>query len=73
MSLDALVPDYLVKVPVDPFDGQPLCLRRLEKGIVIYSVGADGQGNGDIIVAGKPDHPGFRLWDEQQRRQPPKR
>jgi hypothetical protein len=71
-SLESLVPDYLAKVQADPFGGKPLRLRRLEKGMVIYSVGPDGQANGDIIVPGKPDGPGFRLWDEQYRRQPPR-
>ncbi len=37
-SLDALVPEYLDAVPVDPFDGKPLRLATTEKGIVIYSV-----------------------------------
>lgn len=40
-KLDGLVPDYLDRVPLDPFDGQPLRLKRGEKGLVLYSVGGD--------------------------------
>ena len=39
--LDELVPKYLERVPEDPFDGQLLRFRALEKGFVVYSVGAD--------------------------------
>jgi len=74
-SLEALVPDYLGKVPVDPFDAQPLRLRRLETGVVIYSVGPDGQDNGGKLNRAAPEAAGtdlgFQLWDEPQRRQPP--
>ena len=73
-SLAALVPNYLASIPVDPFDAQPLRMRRLEQGFVIYSVGPDGQDCGGILIRpGKADAPGFRLYDEQHRRQPPKR
>jgi hypothetical protein len=73
-SLAALVPNYLPNIPVDPFDAQPLRMRRLEKGVVIYSIGPDGQDSGGILIRpGKADAPGFRLWDKQHRRQPPKR
>jgi hypothetical protein len=36
-----LVPTFLPSVPQDPFDGQPLRFKPLEKGYVIYSVGPD--------------------------------
>lgn len=45
-SIAALVPAYLKSVPTDPFDGQPLRYRRLEKGYVIYSLGADLKDDG---------------------------
>ncbi|MEZ5302167.1 MAG: hypothetical protein R3F11_16230 [Verrucomicrobiales bacterium] len=38
-SLDALVPDYLEAVPVDPYDGKPL--RYSKEGRFVYSVGID--------------------------------
>ena len=46
-SLDALVTAGLLKtVPLDPFDGEPLRLKRLPTGVVIYSVGPDRTDNG---------------------------
>jgi hypothetical protein len=72
-SLAVLVPQYLKEVPLDPFDGKPLRLRRLSDGLVIYSVGLDGQDNGGTLannIAPGTDI-GVRLWDIEQRRQPP--
>jgi hypothetical protein len=72
-SLAALVPQYLREVPLDPFDGKPLRLRRLSDGLVIYSVGLDGQDNGGTLAnnfAPGTDI-GVRLWNLDQRRQPP--
>ena len=40
-SIDVLVPEYLAGVPDDPFDGQALRYRRLERGFVVYSIGED--------------------------------
>ena len=45
-NLNALTPQFLSAVPVDPFDGQPLQYHRLAKGYVIYSVGSDGHDDG---------------------------
>jgi hypothetical protein len=42
----ALTPQYLDRVPADPFDGAPLRYRLLNSGYVIYSAGPDGQDNG---------------------------
>src|SRR5439155_1352671 len=36
-----LVPDHLAGTPVDPFDGQPLRLKRDGKDVVLYSIGPD--------------------------------
>jgi hypothetical protein len=72
-SLAVLVPQYLKEVPVDPFDGKLLRLRRVSDGLVIYSVGLDGQDNGGTLAnnfAPGTDI-GVRLWDVKQRRQPP--
>jgi len=48
-SLAELTPDQLAAVPLDPFDGQPLRLRRREDGIVIYSGGPIGRDDGSKI------------------------
>ena len=43
-TLDALVPDYVDKVPDDPFDGKPMRYDPKEK--IIYSVGDDLKDDG---------------------------
>jgi hypothetical protein len=75
-SLDELTPVFLAKVPSDPYDRRPLRLRRLEDGVVIYSVGPDGKDNGGVLDR-KYSHLvdkdiGFRLWNVDKRRQAPK-
>lgn len=72
-SLAALAPEFLSAVPLDPFDGQPLRLKRLPDGIVIYSIGADRTDDGGDLR--RIDNPygkdeGFRLWDMKERRKP---
>jgi hypothetical protein len=63
-------------VPTDPFDGQPMRLARRNDGLTVYSVGYDKEDNGGNIVSDRPFDKGadlgFRLWDSQQRRQPPR-
>jgi hypothetical protein len=75
-SLVQLTPDLLSAVPTDPFTGDPLLYRRLPDGVVIYSVGKDGEDNGGNVDSGKTNEPGtdigIRLWDVAKRRQPPK-
>ncbi len=41
-TLSQLVPDFLARVPADPFDDQPLRYRVEDEGYTIYSVGIDG-------------------------------
>lgn len=73
-GLSQLAPAYLSKVPLDPFAGKPLCYRRVDDGVVIYSVGPDGSDNGGKVDQ-DPMKPGtdvgFRLWNVGKRRQPP--
>ena len=45
-TLRDLVPTYLPEVPLDPFDGQPLRYKHLERGYTVYSVGPDGTDDG---------------------------
>jgi hypothetical protein len=52
-TLEAVVPEYLAEVPMDPFDGKPLHYSRSDGGYVLYSVGLDcidGSGGGDDIA-----------------------
>jgi hypothetical protein len=77
-SLEAIPKDILPAVPTDPFTGKPIAFRRLEDGIVVYSIGPDGRDDGGRFtdVAVTPGSPssrdfGIRLWDADRRRQPP--
>jgi hypothetical protein len=44
--LESLVPQYLDRVPTDPFDGQSIRYERLERGYVVYGVDEDGRDDG---------------------------
>ncbi|MFO0969980.1 MAG: hypothetical protein U0793_30885 [Gemmataceae bacterium] len=74
-SLQALVDAKLLpEIPLDPYDGQPLRLRRTDNGLVIYSVyknkiddaGASIHAEGDAML-----DLGIQLWDPPARRAPP--
>jgi hypothetical protein len=67
-ALTDLIPTYLANIPLDPFDGASLRYRRLEDGVVLYSVGPDVQEHPRTEGALR----GLRLWDLAKRRQPPK-
>jgi hypothetical protein len=72
--LPDLVPNYLSKVPIDPFNGEPLQFRRFDKGVKIYSVGddcVDNEGALDGPPVGPGADVGFRLFVVPYRRQPP--
>jgi hypothetical protein len=73
-ALEALRPDFLATVPSDPFDGAPLPYRRLDDGIVIYSVGEDGRDDGGETESTSSPRAsrnlGFRLWDPPGRHRP---
>jgi hypothetical protein len=45
-QLSSLVPKYLDKVPVDPFDGKPVRFKQLKTGYVVYCIGADEKDDG---------------------------
>jgi hypothetical protein len=69
-----LVPQYLAEEQLDPFDGAALRYRRLEDGVVIYSVGPDRKDHGGRLTREIPPPEGadlgFCLWDPSKRRQP---
>jgi len=75
-KLDQLCPQFFAAVPLDPFDGKPLRYRRVKDSVIIYSVGQDGRDNGGNLDRDHPTSPGidlgFRLWDVNMRRQPPR-
>ena len=47
-KLDALVPDFIDKLPVDPFSGKDYIYRRDGKGFIVYSIGANGADDGGM-------------------------
>lgn len=73
-SLRALTPEFLDKVPADPFDGKPLRYRVSNSGVVVYSIGENGLDDGGLFSRDQPHRSpdvGFQLWNPEQRRQPP--
>jgi hypothetical protein len=62
-GLNALVPDFLAAVPMDPMSGRPLCYRLNADGtFTLYSTGKDGKDDGGD---GSPRDGGtkFGLWE----------
>lgn len=45
-TVEALVPEYLPAVYVDPFDGKPLRYEREDAGYIVYTIGGDGVDDG---------------------------
>lgn len=67
---EVLCPKYLKQVPVDPFTGQPMLLKLLPDGLVVYAIGDDGKDNGGHVLRtteGVPRDIGYRLWNVPQR------
>jgi hypothetical protein len=66
----------LTRVPEDPFDGNPLRVRRFAQGFVVYAVGAKKDYAGtdwdDFDDLQGRDRVGqeFRLWNPDRRNQP---
>jgi hypothetical protein len=52
-TLSSLSPDYLQRIPLDPYDNQPLRYRRTADGYVLYSVGPDGQDDQGRMTPGR--------------------
>jgi len=63
-KLAELVPAYLDTVPKDPFDGQELRYKRLEKGYVVYSIGRDlSDDGGTELLPPRKRTGGKENWD----------
>ncbi len=73
--LQEIVPNYLEKLPDDPFGDGPLLYRRTKEGVVIYSVGPNEKDDGGDVQArgGQPPDIGFRLYDPEHRGKPASR
>ena len=65
-TLDALIPDIIPEVPLDPYDGQPMRYDR-SKGVV-YSVGEDlkdSNGSTDLLPHKNPRNQRQRQWQTE--------
>lgn len=60
-QLSSLVPAFLDKVPIDPYDGQPLRYKRTDNGYIVYSIGPDATDDGGIEPPPGPKPKA--LWD----------
>ena len=60
-ALSLLVPAYLEKVPVDPYDGATLRYKRTGTGYIVYSIGPDATDDGGIEPPNGPKPKA--LWD----------
>jgi len=69
-TLDALVPEFLSRIPSDPHDGQPLRYRLLDGGPMLWSVGPDGLDQSGFTTM-EEDIPGLRLERERSLITPP--
>ncbi|MBL7224427.1 MAG: hypothetical protein ISS72_11285 [Candidatus Brocadiae bacterium] len=68
-TLDALAPDFVKAVPVDPFNGKPLLYRTTPQGFTVYSLGENGKDDGGQTerVGGRLVDVGFRvLWPKAE-------
>ena len=58
---------------IDPYDKQPLRMKAMPDGLIIYSVGKDNKDDGGEIDLANPKggkDEGVRLWDLKHRRVP---
>jgi hypothetical protein len=64
-ELDALVPQFLSAVPIDPMSAKPLRYRLNGDGsFTLYSVGEDGRDDGGDPTSGSATNR-FGLWEGQ--------
>ena len=47
-TLNALVPKYITEIPTDPFSGEPLKMKKMEDGMILYGVGEDLKDDGGL-------------------------
>jgi len=48
--LEDLTPEFIPVVPLDPFDGKPMRMKRTEHGLIVYSIGPDEIDNGGTPI-----------------------
>ena len=70
-TLDALVPDFLPKLPHDPCDGQSFRYRLIPEGYLLYSIGIDRvDDDGKVKSLGDEiSGPDWRWWSPERLKQ----
>jgi hypothetical protein len=48
-SLEAMTPELMPRIPVDPYDGKPMRMKMDGADLLIYSVGANGKDDGGNV------------------------
>ncbi|MEO5803981.1 MAG: hypothetical protein ABIR24_10650 [Verrucomicrobiota bacterium] len=61
--LEEFTPKFVADIPEDPFDGMSLRYRKLQKGYLIYSIGADRRDNDGLEEADKKQSPDKLSFD----------
>ncbi len=73
-KLSEVVPEFLDRLPTDPFDGTPIKMVRTSDGIIVYTVGNDKVDNSGKLNRKSPmaagSDLGFQLWDTKMRAKP---
>jgi hypothetical protein len=62
-NAEALVPEYLPAIPVDPYDGTRMKLNAMDMTVTIYSVGENGVDDGGVPY---PIDSKRRIYTDQQ-------
>ncbi len=62
VALDALVPEFLPSVPIDPFSGDPLQWRNSSEAVLIRSAGPNSKSDRDTSRVWLADDVAFRFW-----------
>lgn len=63
-SLEAIVPRFIGRVPLDPMDGEPLKYHLLENGkFLLYSSGTDGEDSGGSVEVPEENASTPNLWN----------
>ncbi len=69
-----LVGQYIQAIQLDPFDDQPLRMKRTDDGLIIYSIGKNNQDDQGMVFPTETIYPaldiGIKLWDLNKRSQP---
>jgi hypothetical protein len=56
-KLEELQPKFIKELPNDPYNNQPLILKRMRDGIIIYAVGENGTDDGGDLFDTKLPNP----------------